>query len=272
MEIWLITVNYKNTDSTVALVKSLKKVNLNFSLKIFIADNDYSEISKNELTKLKKKSALKIEIFFFEENKFYWPAANEILLRKFDLKKRYPDWTIICNNDILFNDKFFFDKLFKYDGKLYNVIGPNIVTNDKKQLNPFMKNSMDIRKKLFWNLFFKSFYLSLFMGYLLKFKNFFNKNISNDKITKVYAVHGSAILFSNHFFKMGGELDSNFKLFCEELTTAEISKKIGCSVFFLPDLNLLHCEHNSTKRQDKRKLFRIAKESHIYFIRKYFKK
>ena len=52
--------------------------------------------------------------------------------------KKYPDWTIICNNDILFNDKFFFDKLFKYDGKIYNVIGPNIVTNDNKQLNPFM--------------------------------------------------------------------------------------------------------------------------------------
>ena len=67
-------------------------------------------------------------------------------------------------------------------------------------------------------------------------------------------------------------LDSNFKLFCEELTIAEILRKIGCSIFFLPDLNLIHCEHSSTKKHDRKKLFKIAKESHKYFIQEYFKK
>ncbi len=272
MEIWLITVNYKNTDPTIGLINSLKKVNSNFNLKIFIGDNEYSQNSKKELIKLQKKSKLKIDIFYFKENKFYWPAANEILLKNYNLEKKYPDWTIVCNNDILFNDKFFLDKLCKYDGKLYNVIGPNIITSSNKYLNPFMKNSMSVGKKLFWDLFFKSFYLSLLISFFLKFKNFFKKNILLNKITKVYAVHGSAIIFSKHFFEKGGALDSNFKLFCEELTTAEISRKIGSSIFFLPDLNLIHCEHSSTKKHDRKKLFKIARESHKYFIQEYFKK
>ena len=87
MEIWLITVNYKNTDPTIGLINSLKKVNSNFNLKILIGDNKFSQNSKKELINLKKKSKLKIDIFYFKENKFYWPAANEILLKNHNLEK-----------------------------------------------------------------------------------------------------------------------------------------------------------------------------------------
>ena len=59
MEIWLITVNYKNTDPTIGLINSLKKVNSNFNLKIFIGDNKFSQNSKKELINLKKKSRIK---------------------------------------------------------------------------------------------------------------------------------------------------------------------------------------------------------------------
>ena len=272
MRIWLITVNFKKTAPTIELVNSLEKTKLNFDLKIFIADNEYSLKSKKELIELKENSNLDIDLVFFNENKYYWPAANHILLQNYKIYNHYPDWVIICNNDIVFNDINFFDKLSKFDGKMYNVIGPNIFNSSKKQLNPFMKNSINYKTKLFWDLYFKSFYLSLLLGFLIKCKNFFNKDIKNNKIMNVYAVHGSAIVFSKHFFMKGGIIDSKFRLFCEELSTAEISKKIGCSIYFLPSLQLTHRQHSSTKNHNKKQLFMIAKESHQYFIKEYFKK
>ena len=88
-----------------------------------------------------------------------------------------------------------------------------------------MKKFHELQNKAFWDLYFKSFYLSLLLGFLIKCKNFFKNDLKNNKIMNVYAVHGSAIVFSKHFFMKGGIIDSKFRLFCEELSTAEISKK-----------------------------------------------
>ena len=65
--------------------------------------------------------------------------------------------------------------------------------------------------------------------------------------SQVYAVHGSAILFSKFFLK-NGFIDPEFRLFSEELTTAEIAKKIGCKIFYKPDLVVKHNEHSSVKK------------------------
>ena len=77
MRICLITVNYQKTAPTIELVKSLEKTKLNFDLKVFIADNEYSLKSKKELIELKENSNLDIDFVFFNENKYYWRAANK---------------------------------------------------------------------------------------------------------------------------------------------------------------------------------------------------
>ena len=270
MKIWLITVNYKDTRPTVELIESLEKLKIVFDLTIFIADNESSEETKNKLKILKNKSSLNIELFFFKKNYYYWNAANLILKKKIN-HHHGPQWTIICNNDIIFNDKLFFEKLKKYDSKKFHLIGPNILNKSKIQLNPFMVSPMNTRKKFFWDIFFKSYYLSLFFKIILKIKKFFHLPLNQKKIIEVYAIHGSAMIFSNFFFDSGGKLDSNFKLFCEELTTAEISKTIGCTTYFIPDLKLFHNEHKSTKKTKNKILFDIAKESHDYFKKTYLK-
>ena len=89
---------------------------------------------------------------------------------------------------------------------------------------------------------------------------------------KVYAVHGSMIFFSKKYFLKGGIIDDGFKLYCEELSTAEISKKIGCDIYYIPNIKVLHNEHSNTNKIGKYELFKLAKESHWYFIKKYFLK
>ena len=62
-------------------------------------------------------------------------------------------------------------------------------------------------------------------------------------------------------------------MYGEELTTAEIARKIGCKISFLADLRIFHNEHTSiAKVNKKKKLFKIGKESHNFFLNNYMGK
>ena len=47
---------------------------------------------------------------------------------------------------------------------------------------------------------------------------------------------------------------------------AEISRRISCSTFFVPELELKHNEHSTLKNINPKKKFQMAKNSHQYFL------
>jgi len=274
MTLWIITVNFGNTEATKLLIDSLSTMdNLDF-IKVGIADNEASEKSTSKLEEINKSTKLDITISSYKKNHYYWPAAKKTidnLKNKFGF---YPDWVIICNNDIIFNDKSFFLKLSKINVRKHPIIGPNIITPHGQALNPFMKTPLTNLEKLYWDIYFLSFHLSVVM---LKIKKMLRKCIkksNSENLTtnqKVYAVHGSTILFSNYFFEVGGWIDDNFEMYGEELTVAEIAKTLKIPVTFIPQLKILHDEHSSTKNIDSQVLFSKAKQSHKYFKSVYLK-
>jgi GT2 family glycosyltransferase len=92
------------------------------------------------------------------------------------------------------------------------------------------------------------------------------------KEQKVYSVHASAILFSSSFFNSGGWFDDNFELYGEELSVSEIAKKISIPIHYVPKLKIMHHEHTSTKKTNKRLLFDKARKSYHYINSNYLKK
>ena len=60
-------------------------------------------------------------------------------------------------------------------------------------------------------------------------------------------------------------------MYGEELTLAEIAKKLNIPVTYFPQLNVIHYEHGSTKKMNKRDLFLKARISHKYFQSNYKK-
>ena len=51
----------------------------------------------------------------------------------------------------------------------------------------------------------------------------------------------------------------------EEFTVAEISKKLGLSVFFNPQLEVMHVEHSSTSKQGwKQKFKKTSRQENIF--------
>ena len=98
--IWLITVNFGNPAPTLALISNLRDLDQNDALEIAIIDNGSTDYSWNALTTLQKQSELKINLIKSDKNLFYWPGAKKAI----DLLKQnndvWPEWLIICNNDI----------------------------------------------------------------------------------------------------------------------------------------------------------------------------
>ena len=271
--IWVISANFIDVNPTIELIKTLELCNENNDVKVFIADNKSSSKSRHELEKIKKKSKLDIELFYFKKNYFYWPAISKILNNLKFKKIKFPSWIIVCNNDIKIKDVNFFKKLRSIDKKKYSVIGPQIINKKKVDLNPFLIEPMSNNSILYWKIYFISYWSSVLINYIKKFTRIFNpkREIKYSYPIQVYAVHGSFIIFSNTFFNKGGYFDINFSMYGEELSTAEISKRIGCKIFYNPNLSVFHNEHSSTKKIKNKKLFNLARKSHFHFVKTYLK-
>ena len=270
MNIQVITVNYGETLPTESLLESLSLCDYKDIL-VSIADNSATKKSINKLIKIKKNSALNIDIFSNKKNLYYWPAAKKII----STTKNLPDWILICNNDITFNDKNFFKKLEKINPKTNPIIGPDITNKNGDHLNPFMIKPSNLLKNIFWRLYFLSYRTAkIFIGInriISRVKSILKKD-EKQTIQEVYSIHGSAILLSSYFFKSGGWLDDNFDFYGEELTLSEIAKKLSLPITYYPELKIKHHEHENTKKIDNKILFYKARDSYNYVNSKYIKK
>lgn len=274
MKLWLITVNFGNTEPTRLLLKDLPNYNSKL-ITIGIADNNSTLESKSKLENIFNKLSFESKLYPFKKNLFYWPAAKKVIDHLYKKKKEYPDWILICNNDIIFTDKDFFKKLEKINPKDFPIIGPDITNQHGDHLNPFMVHRLNKLKMFFWNLYFISYRLSIVMLNVKKIINLISlssKQISKEKKKKIYSIHGSAILLSSYFFKSGGWLDDDFDLYGEEISLSEIANKINLPIYYFPSLKIKHNEHSNTKNSDKKYLFLKARESYKYVKKIYFKK
>ena len=277
MRVWLITVNYGDPAPTASLLASLQTCQKNtIRIQMGIADNASQNVNYNKLNKLKTASDIEIELFPFSINQFYWPGANQVINKMLAIHGSYPDWIMVCNNDITFQDSNFFKNLEKIDLRKYPILGPEIIGEKTRlPLNPFMLEPMSVIKKFYWKIFYVSFSFSRLLLVIKKIRDrlLYNNNQSkNLGPVPVYAVHGAGILFSKYFFEQGGWLDDNFSLYGEELSVAEIAKQVDCPVTFNPELKLIHQEHTSTQNMDQRFIFNKARKSHYYVVSKYIDK
>ena len=274
MNLWIITVNFGETSATKSLIDSLSSL-INFeSVKIGIADNAATDKTSYHLKQIADSSKLDIEIFSNQKNLYYWPAAKRVIKKLKKIYKFYPDWIIVCNNDITFTDQNFLKKLSNLNKKEYPIVGPRIIDSDGHDLNPFMNTPLSKFQYFFWELYFISYSTSILISFFRNFIKFFMFGLKTKTSTinkQVYAVHGSMILFSNHFFEKGGYLDDGFDMYGEELTLAEIAINLNFKITYCNDLKIIHHAHSTTKLLDNRLLFLKAKQSFKYFRSTYLK-
>ena len=170
---------------------------------IIIVDNDSTSESKNALEEIRKRSYIDINIIISTTNLYYWGAAN-YALNELDFNiNNYPEWIIVCNNDILFNKGDLLSKILNFNTKDFPILAPAVLSSKtNKSLNPFMHKPINSLAKVYYSIFF----MNSILGYIIYktrqlikiILTIFNKGI--DKGEFIYAPHGSFIIFSKYFF------------------------------------------------------------------------
>ena len=273
-QILIITVNYKDTNVTENFVHSLGNLDASDKVKLVVVDSASTPKTKENLQSLLHSSTLKTQQIDSASNTFYWGGVA-LALHTLDLNYvNGPTWIIACNNDILFTQQDFLEQLIALDPDKYPVIGPTIYSSvTGKNLNPYMDQPIRRLEKIYLSLFYINYVTARIMQISLKWLNKLLatlKRPSPSKIKKIYAPHGSFVIFSNQYFKRGGWIDSNYEMYGEEVTTAEIAKKNKIPIFFVPDLKVLHVIHSSTTSHSWKREFNYAKTAYLYYKTAYF--
>ena len=272
-DILVITVNYKNTTITENFVRSLEKLDRSDRVKLVVVDSESTNETIENLRLLLQNSTLKFLLIDSASNTFYWGGVA-LALQTLDLNyANGPSWIIACNNDILFTQQDFLKQLITLDPDKYPVIGPTIYSSiTGKNLNPAMAKPINIIGKFYYSILFLNPKTARLIHIIRKmtqklFYSVFKR--STPTSGKIYAPHGAFMIFSKHYFTRGGWIDDNFKLYGEEITTAEIASNNNLEIHFLPELEVSHVEHSSTGTNIWQDWFYHAKETYKYLKKAY---
>ena len=253
--ILVITVNYDNAELTNKTISSIFDNNSHEnSVNVIIVDNN-----SHDRTKLIKDD--RVKIIPLEDNIGYFPAIN-MALRELDVSLY--EFIIICNNDLIFDKKFFTKLKETYYQKSIYAVCPRILDLDNVDQNPMLDKGISKFKLFFYDIYYKNY----FFGQLLyrTWQIIKKKTIQNNLTERqIFMGYGAIYILTNKFFENNHILESPpFLMFEETFLAYQIYRTNGIE-YYDPKLIVHHQDHNTCSKVPKRKMYNICKESYKYF-------
>ena len=255
--ILIITVNYNNSELTIALSENIDKI---FSCyDFFIVDNNSDEANKSLLKNIKNGT-----VIFNDSNIGYFQGINAVLDK---IQPEHYDKVIICNNDILFDDNFYnILKSKKYDDNIY-AVSPRIYDMDGEDQNPHLDKGISRIKILFYDLHYINYYFGTFLyKFYQLIKKMMRKLIRKKKDSgfsrRIFMGYGAIFILTESFFIDNKSLSHPPFLMGEEAFIAYQIYKTGGILFYDNDLVVFHKDHSSCSKIPSRKMYEITKESY----------
>jgi GT2 family glycosyltransferase len=275
-DVLIITVNYKGADATAAFLASAAHLEQFQRAHIVVVENGSQDGSTEKLRPLAASSS-QIELLESPANLGYFGGANWAL-QQYLARGSRPNWIIVCNNDIVFDDPRFLAKLLRRNPADAAVLAPAIIARlTGVDCNPFMRHRPSRFKLMRIRMWHSSYYFlwfqQLLSPYVRTVRHHLWARMSRPKEQRsvVYGAHGAMIIFSRSYFDAGGYLDDGHFLYGEEFSVAEICLKLGLRVIHDPELRVWHHAHRATGRRLSRTTFQQASEAVRYVSDKYFR-
>jgi len=235
----IITLTYENSQDIMDFIVSAK-LKIQGTFKIIIVNSFFDNESQEIISDIAKKENCD---FLPIENKGYGYGNNQGInwaLEHYDFK-----YLIISNPDIEILNLSVSD-LNSSD----EIIGPNIRTLSGKKQNPYFYFKLGFIEMLKYYAFkFDSktiFYFGIIINKFLRESMLFINRILNKDKFRVYALHGSFIIFNRNVFeKMKIVFYEKMFLFSEEVYLAWNAKKLNLKLMVNNRINVLHKEDGS---------------------------
>lgn len=183
-----------------------------------------------------------------------------------------PQYVIMSNTDIAFQDKAFVTKLENksYDNNL-GVIGPSILVSELNSYdNPvsderYTVNQLDsIIKKHSIPVLRESYVTAAFL------KPQFIKRKKDTTSRSVYELHGCFFILSSKYAEYIKELEFGVLLYSEETFIAENAYRKGFIAYYDAELEIIHKEHSTTSKLKPTRRAKLMAESLSWIRDTYF--
>lgn len=286
-KIIFIILHYQNIDDTVNCIKSIKKLNnLNkFLFEVIIVDNK-SPNNSGKVLEEKYANDNNIKTILLDKN-YGFSKANNIAYQ--DALNYNPDIIMVLNNDILFEDITFLDKLSKIynSSEKYDVIGPDIININGDHQNP-ISDKVTPLKKAYKNMIYETiFALAMDVPKIRKilldkrkkrekkwFKAYYNKKNNIDININDFVPFGAFIIYMNEWIKNEkvAFVSDTFMYEEEEMLNLYIKQK-KYKILYAEELKVRHLEGQSTQKSNKNeyKTMKFKSKNKSKALRKYIK-
>lgn len=268
-KILISCVNYHNAQEVVDYINHLKHQTIYKDIDIVVTDNSEN---KDEFDFLGNHLDEDIQLYNPQLNLGYIHGIN-YGLHQYLLNHSMPEWVIISNTDISYQDNRFYENLLIYYPNGYDcIVAPCIYSMENHHYqNPLVINRYTKVKMFSLTYVFKFIFIERCFDVFNNIKNKFqvrrNSLLPNQEI---YSGHGACLIINKRYFDKGGNLDYGSFLFGEELFISEQVRKLGGKVYFDNRLKVNHHEHASISKEKRKSINRFYFDSMAYLYRKYY--
>ena len=271
----IITVNFRQPDCALRFLDSISRLDGFPECDLVIVDNNSDDDS---ISRIQQSSARfsNVELLASQHNRGYFGAARwalQLYLESHDA----PDWVVISNDDIEFEDSQFLRRLFHRDPMAVGVIAPSIISAlTEHDANPNIQRRPTAFRMWRYRLWLSNYYAAWFKQWAAPYfrrarYRFTNRTPAPGKgvSSQIYAAHGAFMIFSRKFFDAGGFIDDGFFLYAEEFCVAEMCRQLGLPVIHDPELRVRHAESQTLGRMLSRRVYQHQKNGFRYIFARY---
>jgi GT2 family glycosyltransferase len=271
----IITVNYCNAEATLEFLTSASRLEGFENLDLLVADNDSTDDSVVRIRRAISQLS-NVEVLASDLNRGYFGGASWAL-RQYLARHVTPDWVLVCNNDIVFDDPRFLSRLLAEDPASAGVIAPSVISSlTGHDANPSIRRRPSRFRMLRYRLSLSNYYVMWFKQWLsplvrrVRHKLYkWTASSTRGLRSPIYAPHGSFLIISRKFFEAGGFIDDGFFLYAEEFCVAEMCRHLGLPIIHEPELRVWHNENQTTGRMLSRKIYSHQKSGFRYALARY---
>jgi GT2 family glycosyltransferase len=271
----IITVNTRHPECTLRFLDSISSLDGFPRCDLLIVDNNSDDGSVSRIRQAISGFS-NVELLASQHNRGYFGAASWAL-RHYLESHSVPDWVVVSNDDIEFEDSQFLRRLFQKDPMSAGVIAPSIISSlTAHDANPSVRRRPSRLRMWRYRLWLSNYYAMWFKQWLSPYVRKTRYRFSNRTPapakgvrSQIYAPHGAFLIFSRKFFEAGGFIDDGFFLYAEEFCVAEMCRQLRLPVIHDPNLRVRHAESQTLGRMLSRRAYQHQKNGFRYIMARY---
>ncbi len=276
-----VTVQYRTHELTTGFLDSVARLDGAGRCHVVVVDNATTEESVAPLAPALAALGERATLVRNTDNLYYWGGAAHALAQRYGDDGPWPDWVIVCNNDVELPDPGFLGTLLRQEVAAHGVIAPRIVSlATGLDQNPFLRRPWGPVERLKWEVYYTHFVVARTLLAInavpYTVRRWIRQAAGRRRgqreraAERIYAPHGAFMIFSRRFFEAGGRLDTGSRMYAEELSVAETAARLGLPVYYCPELEVWHREHVTLGTRLTRWKYGLEREAFEHICREYW--